>query len=493
MPKTLHDAAYGDFQTPPELAREVCRLLVRKGLRPATVVEPTCGTGSFLLAAAKAFGSASLWGQDIDPTYARAARASLASHGPRVHVAVGDFFHTAWATELARWKAPVLVLGNPPWVTSAGLSVLGVDNLPTKSNLKALPGLAAKTGQSNFDISEWMLVHLLELCQDRDVTVAMLVKTTVARRVLAHAHAKDLALHDASLHRIDAKAAFGAAVDAALLCFSTRARAPITCRVFADLHATEPQAEVAIRDGQLVADARAYDLAAGVIGRADPPWRSGVKHDCAKVMELSRDGAALRNGLGEPVNVEPALVYPWLKSSDLRGGERPIPRRWLLLPQHRLGEDTATLEHTAPAAWRYLLEHAAALDGRRSSIYRNQPRFAVFGLGEYSFAPWKVAISGLYKRAAFTLVGPDDQGRPTLLDDTCYFLGFPDEPAATAACWLLRSDPARAVLSAFTFWDSKRPITKQVLDHLDLRALARAALEGTPPPALRPALDAQAR
>ncbi len=489
----MRKAAFGDFQTPPALAQAVCEQLARSGLRPATVVEPTCGRGHFLLAAANSFAGATLWGRDLDPAYVRAARAALARAGHQARLTTGDFFRTAWASELRRWPAPVLVLGNPPWVTSAALSVLGVDNLPAKSNLNALPGLAAKTGQSNFDISEWMLVHLLELAQGHDVTVAMLVKTAVARRVLAHAEAHGLALGEASLHRIDARQAFGAAVDAGLLRFSTRARAPLVCRVFADLEATEVQSEVGVRDGQLVADARAYDRAASVLGRADPPWRSGVKHDCAKVMELSRTDGVLHNGLGEPVDVEPTLVHALLKSSDLRGDERPRARRWLLLPQRRLGEDTAPLEHTAPRAWRYLHAHAAALDGRRSSIYRGQPRFAVFGLGDYSFAPWKVAISGLYKRVAFTLVGPDADGKPTLLDDTCYFLGFADEPAATAACWLLRGDAAQAVMQAFTFWDAKRPITKQVLDRLDLGALARAALAAAPPRALRPALRTLAR
>lgn len=493
MPKSLHHAAYGDFQTPMALAEAVCGLLVRKGLRPATVVEPTCGVGGFLLAAARAFGGGTmLWGQDIDPAYARTARAALARHGHRGRVQVGDFFRTAWAEQLVRWRPPILVLGNPPWVTNAGLSVLGVDNLPVKSNLEALPGLAAKTGASNFDISEWMLRHLLALAQGHDVTVAMLVKTAVARRVLAHAHTHDLALGEASLHRIDAQAAFGAAVDAGLFCFSTRVRVPIECRVFAALEAREPEAELAIRGGRLVADARAYDRAVAVIGRADPPWRSGLKHDCAKVMELRRVGTSLHNGLGERVEVEPVLVHPWLKSSDLRGDDRPQPRRWLVLPQRRLGDDTAALACSAPRAWRYLLAHAPALDGRRSSIYRDRPRFCVFGLGEYSFAPWKVAISGLYKRAAFTLVGPDAEGRPMLLDDTCYFLGFADEPTATAACWLLRSEPASAVLQALTFWDAKRPITKALLDHLDLRALARAALDARPPRALRPTLRALA-
>ena len=155
-----------------------------------------------------------------------------------------------------------------------------------------------------------------------------------------------------------------------------------------------------------------------------------------------------------------------------------------MLPQRRLGEDTEALAERAPATWRYLLTHAEALDGRRSSIYRHQPRFAVFGLGAYSFAPWKVAISGLAKRAVFTLVGPDAQGRPVVLDDTCYFLGFDDEASARAAHRLLDTEAARDVLRGLVFWDAKRPITKDVLDRLDLTALARRAQCDADPAAL---------
>ena len=61
------------------------------------------------------------------------------------------------------------------------------------------------------------------------------------------------------------------------------------------------------------------------------------------------------------------------------------------------------------------------LDGRGSSIYRSCPPFSIFGIGEYSFAPWKVAISGFYKRLSFVAVAPLD-GKPAMLDDTCYFL-----------------------------------------------------------------------
>ena len=55
MGKSKHKAEYGDFQTPLELARDACRLLANRGLKPASIVEPTCGKGSFLAAAAECF------------------------------------------------------------------------------------------------------------------------------------------------------------------------------------------------------------------------------------------------------------------------------------------------------------------------------------------------------------------------------------------------------------------------------------------------------
>jgi hypothetical protein len=50
-------AEYGDFQTPPWLAQQVCRLLAAKGLEPASLLETTCGVGNFLLAALANFPS----------------------------------------------------------------------------------------------------------------------------------------------------------------------------------------------------------------------------------------------------------------------------------------------------------------------------------------------------------------------------------------------------------------------------------------------------
>ena len=224
------------------------------------------------------------------------------------------------------------------------------------------------------------------------------------------------------------------------------------------------------RDGQLIADVTAYERWKHLNG--GPRWRSGVKHDCAKVFELRRATGGFLNGFGQCVELEPDFVYPLLKSSDL-GGEAPkAASRWLLVPQAAIGEDTASIERRAPKTWKYLLGYARLLDARGSSIYRNRPRFSVFGVGAYSFTAWKVAVSGLYKRLQFRAVGPRD-GKPVVFDDTCYFLPCSDQAQAETIARLLSSDVAAAFFSAFVFWDAKRPITAELLQRLDLTALAK--------------------
>ena len=60
--------AYGDFQTPAALAEAVCQQL--DGLGPATIIEPTCGTGTILAAAVQRFRSVrQAIGFDLDAAY----------------------------------------------------------------------------------------------------------------------------------------------------------------------------------------------------------------------------------------------------------------------------------------------------------------------------------------------------------------------------------------------------------------------------------------
>ena len=50
--------AYGDWQTPGPLSEEICKRHLEKYGSPEIVVEPTCGMGSFVLAALSVFPDA---------------------------------------------------------------------------------------------------------------------------------------------------------------------------------------------------------------------------------------------------------------------------------------------------------------------------------------------------------------------------------------------------------------------------------------------------
>ena len=89
---------YGDFQTPLSLARRVAALIGQEEKHFGTIIEPTCGVGTFLEATAECFGmSPRYFGFDVNPNYVGAARAVLARIGPpQGIVQQRDFYTIDW-------------------------------------------------------------------------------------------------------------------------------------------------------------------------------------------------------------------------------------------------------------------------------------------------------------------------------------------------------------------------------------------------------------
>jgi hypothetical protein len=471
-------AEFGDFQTPAALARDLCHLLATSGASPAALLEPTCGRGSILFAGLDQFKSAkTCLAVDINPSYIAEAERIVRSRRDRkrVSLVLADFFAVDWQQVITGLPEPILVLGNLPWVTNAHLSTLGSQNLPAKTNFQNRNGLDAITGKANFDISEWMLINLIEAMNGRHGTLAMLCKSAVARKILYHGWKHGIALERSAIYRIEADLHFDAAVDAALLVLHfAPGRHDLIAKVYKTLNDPIADTIIGFEDGMLLADIAAYDRWKHLCGDEIVKWRSGVKHDCAKVMELYREGSKFRNGLGELVGLEDEFVFPMMKSSHVAKGGKGADNRFMLVTQRTVGEGTATIQDRAPHTWAYLNAHADLLNKRGSSIYRNRPQFSIFGIGRYTFAPWKVAISGFYKKTDFTIVGPVN-GKPVVLDDTSYFLPCQTKQQAEYLGSLLNSSTAQSFYRAFIFWDAKRPITADLLRRLDLRRLADEA------------------
>lgn len=470
---------WGDFQTPLKLATQVCHYLVGIGISPQVIIEPTYGLGNFILAALDAFPQAELiYGVEIQEKYAWHLKVALllqALHGrrrwPDIELYQDDIFTHRFSDEVLQAQN-ILVIGNPPWVTSAELGVLDARNVPTKRNLKGLNGLDAVTGKSNFDIAEFILLRLLDIFANRRGTLAMLCKQSVIKNIVQISPHRRYRVSGIRSLRIDAARDFGAAVDAALLVMSLGSpTSTFICQV-----ATLDQPDAVTRvfgwsRDRFVSDVKGYESVAELDGRSPLVWRQGLKHDCARVMELVPKDGLWVNRDGEVVDVEPQWVYWLLKGSDLQDFEIARANKCVIVPQRALGEHTAALQKSAPRLWDYLVRHSEHFDRRKSAVYRNAPRFSIFGVGEYSFRPYKVAISGLYKRPHFALVLPIED-RPVMLDDTCYFLGFDHYLDALFTASLLNSAMVKEFLQSIIFQDAKRPYTKETLMRIDLGRVA---------------------
>lgn len=464
---------YGDFQTPPELAEGVVQFLRSAGISPDVIVEPTCGFGNFVQAARNVFPSASsIFAFDINDEYIRKLRTALADEkGGRIRIKMQDFFAMDWKVFFRRIEGEILVIGNPPWVTNSALGTLRSRNLPQKSNLLNHSGFAAKTGKANFDISEWMLIKLLDSLTDRRACVAMLCKTATARKVLKYAWLNRLRVGRASIHSIAAQTHFDVSVDACLLIVhSGIVELGARADVYSDLSFAHRVSTIGLCGKELVADVDEYMRMRELDGLSYYTWRSGVKHDASRIMEFTLESGRYMNGLGEEVDIEDTYLYPLLKSSDLANGDL-TPSKFVLITQRRPSDDTSIIKSNAPNTWRYLVTHANVLDGRRSIIYQKRPRFSVFGIGEYTFAPWKVAVSGFYKNSRFQVIG-SFYGKPSVVDDTCYSIPCESKDEAAFVCNLLNSDLCLRLLHSLVFFDAKRPITIDVLNRIDLKRLA---------------------
>lgn len=473
MAKAKEKAEFGDFQTPYDLAVQVAERVGALGFGPKSILEPTCGKGNILLAACEEFPDAEMaLGVEISSEYFDLAtsRFFVPRGGPEVKIVNANFFDADWSEHLGDLPDPLLVIGNPPWVTNSELGLLGSENLPVKSNFQKHNGFDAKTGKSNFDISEWMLLRTAELLTGRNAMLAMLCKTAVARKVVKYVWKKGIGISLASLFRIDAQEHFGAAVDACLMVLKFGEPACHEASVYDSLTAIGPEQVIGYKNGELIASIKGFDSLEHLQSFSKGHWRSGVKHDCSKVMELRKEAGVLLNGYDEQVDIEADYLFPLLKSSDLSKESVPDPRRWVIVTQRRVGEDTTQILEKAPKTWEYLSRYAELLDGRKSSIYSGRARFAVFGIGDYSFASWKVAISGFYKSLSFHVVCPYE-GKPVMLDDTCYSLPFDSFEQAKYVADLLNSPTAQSFFSSLVFWDAKRPVTVELLNSLDIPSL----------------------
>lgn len=472
---------YGDFQTNENLANKVAIHLHSKGISPKLVIEPTCGKGNFIIASLNNFNEIQrIIGIEIYKPYVWETKfnildfflSNLNSNKPEItiiHSSVFDFDFNKVSKQFP--FADLLIIGNPPWVTNSKLGSLNSTNLPKKNNFKKQSGLDAITGKGNFDIAEYITIMLLEAFQTHNGFISLLVKNSVIKNIIFEQKTKKFQIAKIEKYCIDSKKEFNVSVEASLLYCKLNSDPTFDCKEI-DFYTFKSKLKFGWLNSKFVSNIDNY-LDTNQIDNVSPfVWRQGIKHDCTAIMELERVNSHFINNLSQSINIEEDLVFGFLKSSDLKNSVIKETRKHTIVTQKKVGQETNYIKELYPQTFDYLNTNLDRFMDRKSSIYNGKPKFSIFGVGEYSFKPYKVAISGLYKTYHFTLVLPQNN-KPVMLDDTCYFIGFDKIEYAVYSIILLNSKITEEFLKSITFSDAKRVFTKDLLMRLDLLKLSQ--------------------
>jgi hypothetical protein len=470
---------YGDFQTNDRLSFAITSRLLKKNIKPQILVEPTCGKGSFILSAIHTFDTIKqVFGIEIHENYLWILKFNLleyflknpAANKPQIYLYHCNVF--GFDFEQLRQTIngqELLIIGNPPWVTNATLSMLNSANLPVKTNFKKAKGIDAITGKGNFDISEYISLMMLNSFSSSSTgTFAFLIKNSVIKNIIYEQRNNEYRISGIEKHIINTQKEFGVTVDASLFLCNLNSTPEFTAKEF-DFYTSKQRSTLGWINGKFASDTEKYQKYQSFDGNCPFEWRQGIKHDCAKVMEFERKNGYFENALNEQFELEEDLVYGILKSSDLKSNRIDTPRKYTIITQQRIGQETSHILERLPKTKAYLDRHKDYFLKRKSSIYNGKPMFSIFGIGEYSFKPYKIAISGLYKQSRFTLVEPND--KTLMLDDTCYFIGFDDFDDARITQFLLNKSETQSFIASFMFTDAKRAITKDLLMRIDVNAI----------------------
>lgn len=446
---------FGDYQTPIDFCFKVCEYIRQQGFAVATkaILEPTCGVGNFLSAASSTFGYTNVFGIEINEKYAQFSREAV----PSAKVIVDNIFDVN--TKQICGTNDVLAIGNPPWATNANL----FHNLPQKNNFKGLRGIDALTGYSNFDICEYIILQLLGEYKNTNSTICMLCKTSVARNVVLEIARSQICYDKIEILNFNSNKIFGisAAACVFIIKLSTEVKhTSVVCDV-KNFDNGSLLDTLIVKGGTLKTLNTQVDLE----GTCQLVWRSGIKHDCSKIMELNLKDGKLINKQKTVVDIERDLVFPLVKSSAFKKPILTDFTKFVIVTQTRPRQDTTYIQYSYPQTWEYLNDNMDYFSKRKSVIYRNSTPFSMFGIGDYSFSPYKVGLSGFYKKPLFCLL---HSTKPVMTDDTTYFLAFKDYNIAYTMMLLLNSKTVQSFLSSIAFLDSKRPYTAKLLSRLDL-------------------------
>ena len=527
MPRQIrHDL--GEYFTPYWLAEETIKMSGFKGDLNITLLDPGCGTGIFLLAAAEMKYQANknkppevlikdilrtVVGCDINPVCVLVARLNfvcwfafkfgLPLHDIKIPVMHYD---TVFERPAGNTKTNDIgnilpegcdyLVGNPPWISWNSLP----NEYRRQVEQELLPryvlfdfhGQEAQLGHSNDDyLVTFTLVTIHRYLKDGGLCSFIIKQPlltnvsgkTFRRFCIRHVQG-DVWLKVKKVADLRKVKPFGIGNETAIIVLQRGKKTvyPVPYEIW-----SKKNNRIIIKEGEakplndatsswavLTTDLEETEF---MVGRCPYEIRHGLKHDAADIIivdpiERKEDKVLIRSKAdGEEYEIEADTVYPFLQPRHI-GAWGIKGYTYAIIPQHKAGEDNENeLAKTLPLTYSYLTRFKDRFLSRKSRIFGKKPFYTLFGLGKYTWKPFKVCWCGLGFKPEFVVVGSVNDrliGKKLLIPDgTIYFIPFEKKEEAHFVCSLLNSETVCKFLSARS-GKSKRGLSKKVMEQLAL-------------------------
>lgn len=423
-----------DSQAPLFITDCICKYLKNDlKLTPHIIIDFTCKRGNFLRSSSKIFPETQLYGIDMDENEIDTIEKSI--------------------TKMNLNDNNIFTLDNP----DKNKSILIMGTSPQGINTKLL-------NKKNSDCSKRIIKKITNTFKNTNLTIALFCNKILSRNIFIN-----LIKHEINygfIKQLNIKPTnVKMSADACLLVIQfdgTKSTNKI-CEVSDISNPSKVLYKFGFIEDNFYSD---IDNVPKINGKYPIEWKNGIKHDCAKIMELKRENEQFLNKNNQIVPIESTLTYPFLKGSHLNKPIITKTSRFIIVTQKKINQDTQYIKTQAPKTWNYLKNNQEHFDKRKSAIYKNTPNFSIFGVGDYSFRKYKVAISGFTKEPKFSLVYND---KPVMLNDGCYYLSFDNFYEAYITMLILNSQLVKNFLKNIAFLESKRPFSKKILKRIDIR------------------------
>ena len=487
--------ALGFFNTPSSIAH-----LLKKMTPTGRVLDPSCGTGELLipqieLRAKKGQTLKSILrevqGIEIDERIANEAKKNymntLKKFGFKISISEIPIY-CADALDLDSKIIKSLegefdsIVGNPPWILWPNISKENQAQwkiLAKEYQLSLPKGIFSRLGHSNDDVGVAFAMVTSCFYLKHGGTATFVLKRNIMRnttgRIFRELKVKNRDIGIKLIYDFDDIFPFGLDVGAETAIFSwemdAKTEFPIKTFVLNNNLSENDFWTIELKNSlfsssEIVPLGEDHSLPwidktlfSKAFGRNNHEIRHGIKQDAGKVFSVDP----------KVLDIEKGLIFPYLKSKNIEKWKIKS-YSYRIIPLKKTNEKNSLwLKKEYPKTYNYLLKNQKTLLNRKSIWLKSGEFYNAFGIGEYTWAPYKVAWCRLGFKPDFVVISTVEDhtlgSKPLIPGDHFMFIPFKDKYEAYYVCGLLNSEPIQEAITALAL-KSKSSLTKGVIQSI---------------------------